>query len=93
MELITIIDRESNGPHASSHHGILVVVELNSLVIKRKSLEFVIEEEVHCFLIQLQSETFQEGDIVIDEFIVVQGQIKMRAPNQFIQKSMRKNVN
>lgn len=47
-----------------------MVVELNSLVVEGESFELVIEEEVDCLFIQLESQTLQERDVVVYKFIV-----------------------
>lgn len=48
-----------------------MIVKSNCLVIKRKSLELIIEEEIDSLFIKLQSQAFKEWDIVIDKFIIV----------------------
>jgi hypothetical protein len=70
-----------------------VIVEFDSLVIERESLELVIKEEIHRFLSQLQSETLKEGHIVIDDLVVILGDyVEVLASDQLIQETVPKDV-
>ena len=70
----TVEDLESNGPDASPHHRFLVIVKSDRLMIEREGLELVVEEEVNSLLSQFESETLEERDVVIDEFVVFEVQ-------------------
>jgi hypothetical protein len=61
-----------------------MIVELDRLMIQGKSLELIIEEEIDSFLSQLESETLQEGDVIIDQFIIILCDVKVSAADQFI---------
>ena len=70
-----------------------MIVELDGLMIERECLEFVIKEEVHRLLSQLQRETLQEGHIVIDDFVIILGDhFEVLASNQLIQETVPEDV-
>jgi hypothetical protein len=68
-----------------------MIIELHSLVVERESLEFIIEKEVHCLLIQLQSQTLQKRDVVVHHLIIL-GEIEIEL-DQLIHKRMSKHIN
>ena len=86
---LTIVDSECDSSDTGPDHRLLVIVELDCLMIERERFEFIIKEEVDCLLVKLESETLQEWNVVVYQFIV-----KFEVTrNQLIQKWMSKHVN
>jgi hypothetical protein len=48
-----------------------MIIELDCLMIERKGFELIIEKEVHSFFIEFESQAFQEGYVVIYQFIIL----------------------
>ena len=70
-----------------------MIIELDRLMIQRKSLELIIKEEVDRLLSQLQRETLKEGHIVVDDLVIVLGHhIELLASNQLIQETVPEDV-
>ncbi len=87
----TIVYCQCDGSDTGSHHRFLMIIEFHGLVVEWESLEFVIEEEIHCLLIELKSQTLQERHVVVNHFIIL-GKIEI-VLYQFIHKGMSKHIN
>lgn len=60
LSTLTVVNCESNCANTGAHHGLLVIVELDCLMVKRESFEFIVIKEVNSLLVQLESEALQE---------------------------------
>jgi len=90
MTGLTVINLECDGPNACAHHRLFVIVQLDGLVIERESLELIVEEEVHCLLSQLECQALKERDVIVDQLIIAQ--VELRAPDQLVHESMREDI-
>ena len=64
------VDVERQRPHGDSHHRFGMIEELDGFGVKREIVGVLVVEKVNRVLVEFERESFQEGDVISQHFLV-----------------------